>query len=172
MRKMPLRIFIAVTLLGLLPGLFGCAMLKRKFTPKKKPKPKKQIYHKVHKYEVKPSLELYEKHYVFWINWHRKLVSELGKNAKNDSKCAQQIRGNVEDMAALLTDEKAAALAPHIDKLKGVEAIIAERNMTKTNETRVKHRLEREYRTIRREFSPRKMKDCIRSEWKGTDLYE
>ena len=166
MKKPVLKFLPYIALLVLLANLSGCAELKRKFTPKKKPKPIRRVYNRVEKYDIKPSMELYEKHYIFWINWHRELLETLGENFKSDVKCSQEITANTEDMATLLVDKMAAGLTPHVEALRKVEIIIDKRNMTKANETRIRRILEREYRAIKRKFSPKEMKDYIRKEWK------
>lgn len=121
------------------------------------------------KYAVLPSMDLYEKHYIFWVNWHRELIMELGENFKSDIRSVQELRSNLESMESLLTDEKAAELASRISEVKKVEVIIEKKNMTKVNETRIRQILEREYRVIRGQFSPSKVKDAIRAEWKYSD---
>ena len=69
-------------------------------------------------------------------------------------------------MSALLVDEKAAELEPHIEDLREAKIVIYKRNLTKANETRIRHILERVLRVVKREFSPKKMKGYIRKEWK------
>jgi len=158
-----LTVFMVIVLLA---GTSGCAALKKKFTRKTKEKPKTPVFYQVRKYNIKPSMELYEKHYIFWINWQRKLIAELGKNFKNDIRCSQEIEGNVIDMVSLLVDDEAAKLTTHLEELSKIRAILEKRNMTKVNETRIRQILEREYRVIKREFSPGKMSDHIRKDWK------
>lgn len=166
MRHIVSKLLITAVLFGLLVNVSGCAALKKKFTRKKK-EAKQPTYYQVRKYDIKPSMELYEKHYVFWINWQRKLLDELGKNFKNDKRCIQEITGNLGDMASLLVDEKRATLLPHINELKKVRVIIDKRTMTTSNQTRIRRILEREYRVVKREFSPKKMTGFIRKEWKA-----
>lgn len=166
MKKCTLKFIVAAIVLGLSLNLCGCTALRKKFTRKRKKEPRKPVYYQVKKYDVKPSMKLYEKHYVFWVNWHRKLLDELGKNFKSDVRCIQEIIGNLEDMAALLIDEKAAHLEPRIAELRKVRVIIDKRNMTKANETRIRRILEREHRAIKREFSPPEIVGCIRKEFK------
>ena len=160
-----LKVLAAVLVAGLFLNFSGCAALKQKFTRKKKDQ-KSPVYYQVKEYDIKPSMELYEKHYVFWINWHRKLLQELGKNFKNDMRCIQDIDGNLHDMQALLIDEKAEKLQPHIKDISEAKAIIDKRNMTTSNETRIRRVLEREYRVIKRDFSPKEMTGFIRKDWK------
>lgn len=165
MQKSMLKLVAVAAITALLFSAAGCASLKKKLTRKKKKKPEK-VYFQVRKYAVLPSMELYEKHYTFWVNWHRKLVAELGGNFKSDIRSTEEMRGNLEAMESLLTDEKAAELAPHVAELKKIETVIKKRNMTKANDTRIRRILEREYRFIRSHFSPTNVKGAIRAEWK------
>lgn len=165
MKKIAVKIITMVVLAGFVANLSGCAALKKKFTRKKEEKPKAPLY-QVRKYDIKPSLELYERHYIFWVNWHKKLVNELGKNYKSDLRSVREMIMNLKSMAILLVPEKAAYFAPHIDELAKAEVIIEKRNMTKIKETRIRRILEREYRAIKREFSPSRIAGYIRKEWK------
>ena len=167
MRKI-LRPLAVLFLVALAAELSGCTALQKKFTPKKKEK-KARAYYQVREYDVKPSMELYEKHYVFWINWQREIIEKLGKNYKSNRRCIDEITGNLRDMAGLLVDEKSEQLKPHLEALDRVKVIIDKRNMTKANETRIRQVLEREYRLIKREFSPREMVGCIRKEFKSEE---
>ncbi|NQU95551.1 MAG: hypothetical protein HQ549_04900 [Candidatus Omnitrophica bacterium] len=166
------RRFLLISLILLLSmNLAGCASLKKKFTRKKKIEPKASFYH-VRAYDVKPSLELYEKHYIFWVNWHKELIQELGQNRKSDIRCTEEMTSNLWDMMALLEDDKAAALAPHLDETKKIKEIIKKGNMTTANETRIRRILETEYRDIKRNFSPTKMAGHIRREFKSEEITE
>ena len=95
MRRFSLRLLSLAVISVLLLSLSGCAALKKKFTRKKK-KTETPVFYHVRKYDVKPSIDLYEKHYIFWINWHRELVMELGENFKSDTRSIQELRSNLE----------------------------------------------------------------------------
>ncbi len=164
MIKKPGYLIITICALFLLTSVAGCASLKKKFTPKHKKK-ELQTAVQLREYDIKPSIELYEKHYVYWVNWYRKLITELGKNFKSDIRSSQEMISHLYDMQALLTDEKATELGGRISDIISAKVIIDKHNLTKVNETRVRRILEREYRAIKREFSPKKMKDHIRSEF-------
>lgn len=164
--------FLLISLVLLLSiNLAGCASLKKKFTRKKEIKTKAPFYH-VRKYDVKPSLELYEKHYIFWVNWHKELAQELGQNSKSDIRSTDEMTSNLEDMVSLLEDNQASLLLPHLDEIKKVQAIIKKGNMTTANETRIRRILETEYRGIKRNFSPAKMAGHIRGEFKMEEISE
>lgn len=172
MQRNTIKFWALVLFFGLLFSSFGCESLKKKFTRKKKEPVTKVAYFRVKKYDIKPSMELYEKHYVYWINWQRKLTDTLGKNFKSDRRSSEEAIGQLEDMAGILTDEKAELLVPHINEMKAAKAIICKRNLTKANETRIRLIIEREYRVIKRKFAPRKMAGSIREDWRtgGEDL--
>ncbi len=168
MKRFSLKLLSIAVVSVMVLSLAGCASLKKKFTRKKNAK-SAPVFYRVRKYDVKPSMDLYEKHYVFWVNWHRELVTELGENFKSDIRSSQEMRGNLESMESLLVDEKAASLAPHVGELRKVEAILKKRNMTKVNETRIRQILGKEYRAIRSRFSPSKMAGSIRADWKHSE---
>ena len=173
MRKNLLRFLSLLIVVIFALNMSGCASLRKKFTRKRVTKQTKPVFYSVHKYDVKPSMELYEKHYIFWANWHSKITAELGNNFKNDNRCMQEIVGNLDDMYALLSDEEGDKLKPHIDYIKEAKVIIDKRNMTEFNETRIRRILERESRTIEREFTPRKMQGSIRKDWRVSgEIYD
>ena len=165
MKKYLFKSIALIIIVGFVFNLAGCAALKAKFTRKKKDK-KSSVYYQVRAYDIKPSMELYEKHYIYWLNWHKKLLQELGFNFKNDIRCMQDISGNLKDMQGMLVDEKAAEFQPHVDDIDKAKAIIDRRSMTTSNETRIRIILEREYRVIKRSFSPKEMTGFIRKDWK------
>lgn len=166
MKKAISRLLMLFIVMALAVNLAGCAALKKKFTRKKKPKPPETVFSEVRKYDVKPNLELYEKHYIFWVNWHKKFVVELGKSHKSDIRSLEEMVSNLQDMFFLLADEKGDQLKPHIDEIIKARAIIEKRHMTKLNETRIRRIAEKEYRIIKREFSPRKVAGYIREDWR------
>jgi len=166
MKKHVMRFLYFAFLAILLFGASGCEALKAKFTRKKAKDAKVPAYYQLRKYDIKPSMELYEKHYVFWVNWQREIIAELGNNFKSDMRSIREIVSNLEDMASLLVEEEAARLEPHITKMRKVRVIIDKRNMTKANQTRSLHILERGYREVKRGFAPKKMKNNIRPDFK------
>jgi len=166
MKKTIFRILLFFAVFGLAVNLAGCLALKKKLTPKRKPKSKQAVFIDTQKHDIEPSGRLYQKHYVFWINWHKKFVSELGESAKSDIRSTQEMIGNLKDMARLLVDEKAELLKLHIDKLKKIKTLIDKGTMTKAREVRVRRIAEREFKAISREFSPKKISRYIREDWR------
>ena len=109
--------FIAVT-------LAGCDSLQRKFTRKKKEtKPVPRLY-QLKKYDVKPSTELYSKHYAYWQSWMSELIQDLGGNHKKDVRCIDEALSQLSDMRNILVQEKADALTKHMRRIE--EAFLLE----------------------------------------------
>lgn len=146
----------------LLLGLAGCAGLQRKFTRKKKEPVKKPRIYQIKKYEKKPSVELYKKHYAYWVTWQSELIKVLGYNHKKDMRCIEEIVSNLKDMQNILVREKAEEMAPHIARLSKVKDAIFKEELTEINRTYVLATLEREDRTIKREFNINKVKNSLR----------
>ena len=165
MKKRTFNLALVLAVSGMVLGLSGCALSKIKLTPKRKAKEKTAVFSTGRVYNVKPNPDLYEKHYIFWINWHKKFIERLGKNTKSDLRSSEEMISNLCDMSALLTDDKSLALAPHIAEVEKIKAIVEERNLTKANETRIRHIAEREYRAIKMDFPPKKMNPYIREDW-------
>lgn len=144
----------------------GCASLVKKFIPKKKKVAKKEIFTSTREYGVVPSPDLYGKNYMFWINWGKKLMGELGESHKSDLRSTEEMIKNLEGMALMLEDEKSDMLALHIAEFRKVRSIIEERNLSKSNEFRIRRILEKETRTIKRQFKPKAMAQYIRKDWR------
>lgn len=157
-----LVILVAVTL-----ALSGCAQMKDKFIRKPKEKKRIQRYRAVKTYDIHPSLELYTKRYVFWKNWHREILAVLrDANHKKKVVAIEQEVSNLMDMRNMLTDEKSDQLQELIDKMSEVETVIKKERITQGNETRVRKKLESLGRKIKADFSYRKMKGFIRSDFR------
>ena len=169
MKKNLQRFSVFLLVVFLTVSVSGCATLKKKFTRKKKEE-KKPRYYQVRKYDIKPSMELYEKHYIYWINWHRDMSQKLGRNAKRDRLNIQQLVGNLYDMRKILDDEEAARLEPHIETLRGVQKTVTTQNLDSGDAARIQNILDRELRIVKREFSPSKMKGHIRDDWEKVSL--
>jgi len=166
MKKLVQKIIFITILFSMAVNLVGCAGLVKKFIRKPKKKTKKEVFSKGRTFDVKPSYKLYQKHYIFWVNWYKKFTSELGENHKSDMRSIQEMIGNLEDMSGLLVDEKGQLLDLHIAEVKKAESILAKRAMTKVNETRVQRITKKEFKNIQREFSPKRMSGFIKAEWK------
>jgi hypothetical protein len=161
---MPFR----VVLLSFLCILFlsGCADFKSKFIRKKEEDTGPRSYYAVRDYDIKPSIELYQKRYIYWKNWHRELMDDLDdSNSKKAEVDIEQAISNLTDMKAMLVDEKAQELQKLIDEMQQQEKILKDQSITGANRVKLRRRLEMLLREIKREFSYRKMEDFIRSEF-------
>lgn len=147
--------FLAVT-------LTGCDSLQRKFTRKKKEtKPIPRLY-QLKKYDVKPSAELYSKHYAYWQSWMSELIQDLGDNHKKDVRCIDEALSQLHDMRNILVQEKADALTKHIRRIEEAREIIIKEGLSQYNRNQIMLTLEREDRTVKSEFAVARIKDHIR----------
>lgn len=152
-------IFIVLLLIF---NISGCAALQKKFTRKKKTEVRMPRIYQVKKYEKRPTPELYEKHYSYWVTWQSELLQRLGKNHKKDVRCIEEILSNLQDMQNMLVPEKAKELAPHIEKLMKVRDIILRDELDSANKDYVRMTLEREDRAIKRYFHFDKVKNYLK----------
>ena len=146
----------------MIAGMTGCEPLAKKFRRKKKETVRMPRIHQVQKYEKKPSQELYKKHFSYWSSWQSELIKVLGKNHKKDEVCIEHIMSNLADMQGILIPEKGAQLAVHIKRLSEVRDVILNEDLSVANRDYVLRTLEREDRYIKRDFSYRKVKSCLR----------
>lgn len=158
-----------LSLILIMPILIsGCAQMRDKFVRKSKSEEKEQAktYQSVRKYDVRPSLDLYTKHYIFWRSWHKELLEVLdAKNHKKTEVAVEQDISNLVDMRGMLTDEKAKELQILIDEMNGIEKIIKKQRITGGNRVRIERNLETIGRKIRKGFTYNKMLEFIRSEF-------
>lgn len=153
-----------IILIFMCANLSGCSdQWRRKFIRKKKEPVKMPRVHQIKKYEKKPTPELYQKHFAYWVSWQSELLTVLGQNHKKDMRCMEEIVGNLKDMQAILVPEKAAKLAPHIERIVRVRDIVAREELTQSNSEYVRMTLEREDRAIKREFSYSKVKKYLKT---------
>ena len=146
--------------------LSGCADFKSKFIRKKEEDTGPKGYYAVRDYDIQPSIELYQKRYIYWKNWHRELMEDLDdSNSKKAEVDIEQAISNLIDMKGMLVDIKAAELQKLIDEMRQQERIIKDQSITGANRVKLRRRLEMLLREIKREFSYRKMEDFIRSEF-------
>ena len=163
-----MRKIVAICLAcSLLISLAGCAPeWQKKFIRKKKDVKKMPRIYQLKRYEKKPSLELYRKHYVYWETWQSELIEVLGNNSKKDTRCVEEAVGQLKDMQYILVPEKGDKLNPHIKNMEQIRDMIVRGDMTQpTNRDYVKRRLERTDRVVKREFSPNKVKNYIKKDF-------
>ena len=164
MRK--ISVFAMVFFLAM--TLTGCDSIQRKFTRKKKEtKPIPRLY-QLKKYDVKPSAELYSKHYAYWQSWMSELIQDLGDNHKKDVRCIDEALSQLHDMQNILVQEKADALTKHIRRIEEAREIIIKEGLSQYNRNQIIMTLEREDRTVKSEFAVARIKDNIRDSFDET----
>lgn len=160
-----IRIFAVLTVCVFL--LTGCAQLKDKFVRKGKEEKPEPRFYAVKKYDVRPSLELYTKRYLFWKSWHRELLADLtDDNQKKPVVAIEQATSNLMDMHGMLVDEKAEKLEALIGEMTKIERQIKKQRVTGANEVRIRKKLESLGREIGRYFSYNKVRGFIRDEFR------
>lgn len=166
------RLLALALIVPLLLNVTGCETMRKKFTRKKKAPVKAPRIYQVKRYEVKPTPELYKKHYVHWMTWHSELLRVLGENHKKDLSCMEGITSNLNDMRNILVPEKGDVLKTHIDKLLKVRQILISEDLTTFNKDYIRRVLEAEDRAIKREFSYDKVKDSLKVSFEDEDVKE
>lgn len=156
------KILASVIIVLVAVSLVGCDALQKKFTRKKKDvKPIPRLY-QLKKYDIKPSTSLYSKHYSYWGSWMSELLQELGQNHKRDVKCVEGALSQLHDMQNILVKDKADALNKHIERIEEARDVIVREQLSQYNRSWVLTTLEREDRTIKRDFNVAKIKEYIR----------
>ncbi len=156
------KIFHLVLIFLIVANITGCEPLRKKFVRKKKEPVKMPRIYQLKKYEKKPTPQLYQKHYAFWVSWQSELIKVLGENHKKDMRCIEEIIGNLRDMQGILVEKKGDELQIHIDKLMKIKDIITNEELSQANKDYIKRTLEREDRYIKKEFVYSKVKDYLR----------
>ena len=156
------KITTLIIVVALAISLVGCDALQRKFTRKKKKKAKRPRIYQVKKYELVPTPELYNKHYVYWQTWSGEIIELLGQNHKKDVRCIEEIVGQLNDMQNILVEPKVSELQKHIDRMEDVQDTIKRGGLSFATQASVKQKLEREDRAIKREFITSKVKSYIK----------
>lgn len=159
---------VLIILLIAIFTISGCADLKDKFIRKpKEEKEKAKRYYAVREYDVRPSLELYTKRYVYWKHWHKELLAVLDHdNHKKTVVAIEQEASNLMAMQSMLVDEKAEQLEVSIAELTEIEKTIKKERLTGGNKVRIRKKLESLGRRVKREFSYNKMRGFIRDEFR------
>ena len=167
MKNHGFKILLAVVLSVMMAS--GCADMKDKFI--RKPKEEKPIYKKyqaVKTYNVKPSIELYQKRYVFWKSWHRELLDVLpDTNKKKKVTAIEQEISNLFDMQSMLIEEKAEGMQEYIDDLSVIEKQFKRGPITSGQAVRIRRKLETLGRQIKLHYSYTKVGDDIAAEFRS-----
>ena len=149
--------------------LSGCADLKNKFV-RKKAEPQLARYVPVREYDVRPSMDLYSKRYIYWKNWHREVMAFLNDpratNQKKITVALEQEISNLLSMRNMLVDEKSDELQELIGKVSDVENTVKTETVTKGNRPRITSEMRLLGMQIKDGFSHRKMVGEIRDEFR------
>ncbi|MFH1395439.1 MAG: hypothetical protein ABIH09_04700 [Candidatus Omnitrophota bacterium] len=145
----------------------GCAQIKDKFIRKpKKEEVDLKRYRAVRTYDVRPSIELYQKRYVLWKVWHKELLSVLrDSNHKKKVVAIDQEISNLCDMRNMLNKEKGEELQKIIVQMTAVEALLKKQKVSTGNEVRIRMKIESLGRQIKVKFNYNKMCDFIGSDF-------
>ncbi len=164
------KVFALMMAIVLAISLVGCDALQRKFTRKKKyTKPVPRIY-QMKKYDVKPSTELYSKHYAYWQSWMSELIQDLGDNHKKDVRCIEEAISQIHDMQNILVPEKADAIDKQIGRLEEIRDTIEKEELSQFNTSRILMDLERVDRTVKREFDVKRIKNYVKESFDEAPL--
>jgi len=157
-----IKMLLTIVLVVLLAfEVTGCGPLKKKFTRKKKEAAPPPVYFELEKYSKEPNAVLYRRHYIYWKTWQEELINKIAQGYKKDMRCSLEIISNLRDMKRLLVEEKADELQAYIEQMQEIKETLDERYITIAIKKRAKHKLERMYRAIKREFSFKSVKDYI-----------
>jgi len=147
-------------------SLLGCEAFVRKFTrkPKKGNLPKEELVLAPEEYKG-PQMskeELYRQYFLFWKSWHDELIGSLfeGANRKKQKDCLNETIKNLEQLRALLNNEKKAKLDIYMNQIKNLDEIIAQ-DLYGNNITLNRLTAEQIKRNILRDFSYNKIKDYL-----------
>ena len=162
-----IRIKTALVLLVFAVLTSGCAQLKEKFIRKPKDKEEPRRYYIVKEYDVRPTMELYTKRYIFWKTWHKELLVVIMKdNHKKIVVAVEQDVSNLHDMQRMLVPEKGDQLQPLIDDMTKIENTIKKQKITHANRVRIRRKLENIGRSVKKDFSYRKIKGSLANEFR------
>jgi len=142
-------------------NLAGCDAVQRKFTRKKKEVKAPRIY-QLKKYDIKPSPELYEKHFSYWQSWSSEILQRLGDNHKKDVRCINELISQLQDMKNILVPEKADALQKYAGQYDRVRNTIERQELSQYNKSDSMMTLERLDRTVKREFCLDRIRNYIK----------
>jgi len=147
-------------------SLLGCEAFVRKFTRKRKKEnlPKEELVLAPEEYKG-PQMskeELYRQYFLFWKSWHDELIGSLseGANRKKQKDCLNETIKNLEQLRALLNDEKKAKLDIYVNQIKNLDKIITQ-DLYGNNIALNRLTAEQIKRNILRDFSYSKVKDYL-----------
>ncbi len=155
------KMSVAVLIIFLISEAVGCGPMANKFTRKKKEKEAPPVYYELEKYTRDSNLVIYKRHYLYWKTWQEELINKLGGNRSKDIRCIEEAISNLRDMKKVLKPEKAEGLEVHIGEMEGLKEKISAKFITLATKNRLVSVLEKKYREIKMDFSPKKVNDFI-----------
>ena len=162
------RVLAAMMILLVAVTFTGCDSIQKKFTRKKKEtRPIPKLY-QIKKYDVKPSVALYNKHYAYWQSWMSELLQDLGGNRKKDARCVDEALNQARSMQNILVQEKADELEKQILGIEEARDTIVREELSQFNRNQILMILERADRNIKREFSAKRIKGYIKESFDET----
>jgi len=156
-----------VAILFMVTSVAGCASVQRKFTRKKKEVKAMPRVIQEKKYDIKPSPELYSKHFAYWQSWSSELLQDIGQNHKKDVRCIEELMSQLDDMKDILVQEKADGLQKHINRYKEIRDTIVNQDMSTMVMNTTRMDLDREDRIIKNDFSVKRIRNYIKKSFDG-----
>jgi len=137
----------------------GCGSTdwRKKFIRKQQQKTALPKYYEVKEFIPQPNLIIYKKHYVFWRSWHEELMKNIDSTGsrKRNIRCVVDAISNLKDMQARVIPEKAQKLDECMKELEDIKQKLVDETLTSSQTSGTRSRLNKMYRFIKREFSPR-----------------
>jgi len=163
------NVFYMFAIYFLILNLIGCDAFVRKFTrkPKKDELPQEEMV--LVPEEYKPTMtkeDLYRQYLLYWKSWQDELIESLVNrgastyNYKKQLSCAEQAIKNLEQLKALLNEEKQKELDKYIVKMRNLQAEIRD-NSYPVELLTYRAAAERLRRAILRDFSFNKVKGSL-----------
>ena len=106
-----------------------------------------------------PNSVQYEEAFFMWRVWHSESLNALRSNRKRSRNSLGQALESLGVMRGLLTEEEAAALSVHLERLKGARERMGQGSSIPDS---VRVELEKELRIIETTFSPKQVQQAIR----------
>lgn len=150
----------------LFTALCGCDAFVRKFSrkPQKEDLPQEEMVLVPIKYkaEVATKEELYRQYLLYWKSWQNELIESLlnNRNHKKQLDSITQVLNNLEQLKALLKEDKQRKLAAYIKQLNDLKSYI-EKDPYSNDAAANRMAAERIKRNILRDFSYNKIKDNL-----------
>ncbi len=140
----------------------GCESVQRKFTPKhKKPQPIAPVVEFKAYAPTSSADELYRHHLLLWDFWNGELIGGFGVSEKKVQHASKETLAELLELQRFLPEPKARQLQRLVDEHRQLDARIQRGYLDDTVEQMLKRRFEFQQRAVRRDFSPRDVKDQL-----------